>query len=326
MNTNQFTTKITTNVDEAADLLKQSEVVAIPTETVYGLAANAFDLSAVAKIFEAKNRPFFDPLIVHTYDIDAAREFVTHIDERLLELANHFWPGPLTLLLPKKAIIPDLVTSGLPHVGVRVPAKEVTLNLLKKLPFPLAAPSANPFGYVSPTTAMHVFHQLEKRIPLILDGGPCEVGLESTIVGIENNQVVVYRLGGLTIEQLEKIIGTVHLQTNKGDNPAAPGMLSAHYSPNKSIIIGSIEEEINAHIDAKVGIISFQKTYTKSNVVECITLSPEGNLQQAAQQLFGALRKLDNSVVDLIITEQFPNEGLGKAINDRLQRAAFKRN
>ena len=202
------------DIQKAKDFLEKDELVAIPTETVYGLAANALNPIAVAKIFEAKERPTFDPLIVHTHSLQEVYKFVTNIHPALLKLAEAFWPGPLTLLLPKKEIIPSLVTSGLDRVGVRVPNHSLTLDLLSQLNFPLAAPSANPFGYISPTTAMHVEKQLGTKIPYILDGGSCEVGLESTIVGEENGEIIIYRLGGLSVDEIETIVGKVSMQLN----------------------------------------------------------------------------------------------------------------
>jgi len=318
-------TIIENNINKAVQFLDAGEVVAIPTETVYGLAGNAFDSSAVAKIFEAKNRPYFDPLIVHTFELNQVYQLVTEIPESLLKLADKFWPGPLTLLLQKKEIIPDIVTSGLPQVGIRIPHQSLTLELLKQLKFPLAAPSANPFGYVSPTSAQHVFDQLQGKIPYILDGGNCKVGLESTIVGIEKGKVNIFRIGGLSIESIEAVIGKVKININQGDNPAAPGMLSSHYATNKPIIIGSIDENLEKYKTSKIGIISFKNNYSNIASKYCYTLSVKGNVNEAAQQLFAAMRKLDNSDVDIILSEVFPDEGLGRAINDRLQRASFKR-
>ena len=319
-------TVIHTNIDQAISFLKNGEVVAIPTETVYGLAANALDASAVIKIFEAKNRPFFDPLIVHTFSISEVYRLVEEIPAPLLELAKKYWPGPLTLLLPKKEIIPDIVTSGLPNVGIRIPQQEVALKLLQQLNFPLAAPSANPFGYVSPTSAQHVYDQLQGKIPYILDGGHCKVGLESTIVGIQNNKVTIYRMGGLDIEKIETIVGKVHINIHQGDNPAAPGMLSAHYAPNKKIIIGNIDENLVKYKNNKLGIISFKNQYFQVDSKYSFTLSVKGNLNEAAQHLFAAMRALDDSDIEIILTENFPDEGLGRAINDRLTRASYKRN
>jgi L-threonylcarbamoyladenylate synthase len=222
--------------------LEKEELVAIPTETVYGLAANALNPIAVAKIFEAKERPTFDPLIVHTHALNEVENFVSDIHPALLKLAQVFWPGPLTLLLPKKDIIPNLVTSGLDRVGVRIPNHSLTLELLSKLSFPLAAPSANPFGYISPTKAEHVDKQLGTKIPYILDGGACEVGLESTIVGEENGEIIVYRLGGLSIDDIEAVVGKVFVQLNQSSNPKAPGQLKSHYAPKKPVYIGNVIE------------------------------------------------------------------------------------
>ncbi|MES2733756.1 MAG: L-threonylcarbamoyladenylate synthase, partial [Bacteroidota bacterium] len=188
------TARIGTNISHAIDLLQQGEVVAIPTETVYGLAGNALNTKAVARIFSVKNRPTFDPLIIHTNSLEKVLQFVDEMPAQAKTLAQACWPGPLTLLLPRKDSIPDLVTSGLDTVAVRIPNHSLTLSLLEALEFPLAAPSANPFGYISPTTAEHVYNQLGKKIPYILDGGPCLVGIESTIVGFEDGEPTIYRL------------------------------------------------------------------------------------------------------------------------------------
>lgn len=313
------------DIEQAAGLLKAGEIVAIPTETVYGLAANALNASAVAKIFEAKNRPYFDPLIVHTYDFKEVEKFVTEIAPPLLLLAKKFWPGPLTILLPKKDIIPDLVTAGLSTVGIRIPQQTATLQLLQQLNFPLAAPSANPFGYVSPTTAQHVYDQLHDKIPYILDGGDCKVGLESTIIGMHEGAVTIFRIGGLSIETIEKVVGKVKVSLHQGDNPAAPGMLSSHYAPNKPIYIGNITDNLKKYNSSKIGIISFKNHFNEVQNKYCHVLSVNGNLAEAAQQLFAVMRILDNSDIEIILTEEFPDEGLGKAINDRLKRASFKR-
>jgi L-threonylcarbamoyladenylate synthase len=317
-------TIINTNIQQAASFLKAGEIVAIPTETVYGLAANAFDANAVAKVFEAKNRPFFDPLIVHTHALEEVYKLVEEIPSPLLALAKKYWPGPLTLLLPKKDIIPYLVTSGLQTVGVRIPQQDDTLHLLQQLDFPLAAPSANPFGYVSPTSAQHVFDQLQGKIPYILDGGECKVGLESTIVGMQHDVVTIFRIGGLSIEAIEAIVGKVIVNIHQGDNPAAPGMLSSHYAPYKAIIIGNINANIIKYNNHKIGIISFKNQFSDIQAKYCYTLSVNGSLSEAAQHLFAAMRALDNSDIDIILTEEFPDEGLGRAINDRLIRASFK--
>lgn len=313
------------DIQKALDFLDKGELIAIPTETVYGLAANAFDPMAVAEIFKVKQRPTFDPLIVHVNSLEQANSIVTDIHPDLLKLANAFWPGPLTLLLPKRDIVPDIVTSGLNRVGVRVPNHPLTLELLNKLSFPLAAPSANPFGYISPTTALHVQAQLGDLIPYILDGGSSQVGLESTIVGEEEGEIIVYRLGGLSIEQIEFVVGKVTLQINHSSNPKVPGQLKSHYAPKKPIIIGNIPDLINQHRNKNIGILTFGKTATIYQNQLIKNLSPSENLTEAAVNLFSFLRELDNSDVHLIITDYVPNNGLGLAINDRLQRAAFSK-
>lgn len=306
------------DIEKAVKLLTNDELVAIPTETVYGLAGNALSSVAVAKIFSVKNRPQFDPLIVHVPSLEKAKDYVLEIPEAAKKLADKFWPGPLTLLLKKKSVIPDLVTAGLDTVGIRCPDHSLTRQLLKELPFPLAAPSANPFGYVSPTKPAHVDEQLGTKIQYILDGGVCPVGIESTIVGFENSKPVVYRLGGLSLEHIEATIGKVNLLTHSTSNPKAPGQLKSHYAPGKKVILGSIEELLKA-TKTKAGVLSFQKNYTVSNQV---ILSPSGKLEEAAQNLFEALRAFDKMDVNVVLTELVPDQGLGRAINDRLRRAA----
>ncbi len=313
--------EIGTDIEKAIQLLTQNELVAIPTETVYGLAGNALDKVAAAKIFAVKDRPQFDPLIVHVADLSKAEEYVTEIPEQARLLANKFWPGPLTLLLKKKNVIPDLVTAGLETVGIRCPKHSLTQQLLQKLNFPLAAPSANPFGYVSPTKPEHVEQQLGNKIEYILDGGSCTVGIESTIVGFENEAPVVYRLGGLSIEDIESTIGEVKLMTHSASNPKAPGQLISHYAPGKKVFLGVIEELLQQYPIHRSGIISFQKDF---NSPFQFILSSSGNMEEAAQNLFEALRSFDKVPVDVILAERVPNIGLGRAINDRLQRAAVQ--
>jgi L-threonylcarbamoyladenylate synthase len=291
--------------------LEKGELVAIPTETVYGLAGNALVPETVAKIFQAKNRPSFDPLIVHTHSIEQAHAYVRDFPSWAHKLATAFWPGALTLLLPKKELIPDIVTNGSDLVAIRIPNHPVTLNLLRTIDFPLAAPSANPFGYISPTTAQHVADQLSGKLAYILDGGSCEIGLESTIVGLKNNKPAVYRTGGIGIEAIENIVQEKLDIVQSTSNPSAPGMLDSHYSPTKPLYFGA--NLSHSFPDKKVGIINFQN------------LSPTHDLSEAACQLFAKLRQLDKSDIEIIIAEEFPNEGLGRAINDRLFRASVKR-
>lgn len=311
--------EIGTDIDKAKALLLAGQLVAIPTETVYGLAGNALNVSSVTQIFEVKGRPQFDPLIVHVPDFKSVGSYATDIPEPAKKLAQHFWPGPLTLLLKKKNIIPDLVTSGLDTVGLRCPNHPLTHQLLESLPFPLAAPSANPFGYVSPTRSAHVEEQLGDKITYILDGGPCQVGVESTIVGFENNVPIIFRQGGVTVEEIESFIGKVKTRTHSTSNPNSPGQLQSHYAPRKKVILGDLDQLIKAYASTTVGILSFQQSY---DMPYQFTLSPSGQLQEAAQNLFVALRSLDKMPVEIILAEHVPDMGLGKAINDRLRRAA----
>lgn len=311
------------NINLAADLLLKGKLVAIPTETVYGLAANALNETAVLSIFEAKQRPFFDPLIIHVHSQEAAKKYADFHDTRLIKLAETFWPGPLTLLLAKKEIIPAMVTSGLEQVAVRVPKHTITLELLEKLNLPLAAPSANPFGYVSPTEPAHVNKQLGDKIDYILDGGSAEVGLESTIVGIEDNEVCIFRLGGLAVEDIEEVIGKVELRINNSSDPKAPGQLKNHYAPKKPLFIGNTTFLIKQNSDKKIALICFGEE-VKLDDLEIFNLSPTKNLNEAALNLFKFLRLSDESAADIVICELLPDEGLGKAINDRLHRAAIR--
>lgn len=311
---------IGSDMNDATRLLRAGDIVAIPTETVYGLAANAFDEAAVLKVFEAKQRPSFDPLIVHVgaqQDVDG---LARHLPPGAQALMDAFWPGPLTLVLPKRPEVPDLVTSGLDTVGVRMPAHPLVRELLGALPFPLAAPSANPFGYVSPTTAQHVADQLGGRVPYILDGGPCTVGIESTIVGWESDRWMLYRAGGLPVEELEAVIGRVHPAVRQV-LPAAPGMLESHYAPRTPVFVGDIHTMRMDHTGKRLGVIAFTRSHAATH---CRVLSPSGDLSEAARRLFAALRELDASDCEVILAERFPEHGLGRAINDRLRRAASR--
>lgn len=313
------------DIAKAKSCLELGGLVAIPTETVYGLAANALNVDSVAKIFKAKNRPSFDPLIVHTNSIDKIEQFVSNIPSEARLLANQFWPGPLTILLKKKSIIPDLVTSGLDSVAVRIPSHHLTLDLLAQLDFPLAAPSANPFGYVSPTSAQHVNQQLGDKVDYILDGGECSVGVESTIVSFIQDKPRVLRLGGLSVERIEMVIGKVEINQHSSSTPAAPGMLKSHYSPGKSIVLIN-EFDFQAVTDfSQIGALVLDKALDSLPEENQIILSKSGDLDEAARNLFSALRLLDQKPnINTILTEFVPNEGLGRAINDRIKRATAK--
>ena len=270
------------------------------------------------QIFETKNRPHFDPLIVHVAGIEGVSEVVAETPPVALKLMQTFWPGPLTIVLRKSSKIPDIVTSGLDTVGVRMPDHDLTLELLRSLDFPLAAPSANPFGYISPTSPQHVAEQLGDRIPYILDGGICSVGVESTIIDCTTQTPVVLRLGGTTVEQITEAIGPVEVNTTSSSAPQAPGMTLSHYAPRKPMYIGSIQNLLQ-QIEGDVSVLSFQDSYPN---YRNIRLSETGDLKEAARNLFSAMRMLDADPGRIIIGEWVPDEGLGRAINDRLRRAA----
>jgi L-threonylcarbamoyladenylate synthase len=307
------------DLEKAKAILSRGDLVAIPTETVYGLAANALNAEAVAKIFTVKNRPDFDPLIVHVPDLDTVDLYVDAIPLKARKLASLSWPGPLTLVLKKKSIIPDIVTSGMDTVGIRCPDHVMSRQLLRELPFPLAAPSANPFGYVSPTKAEHVNEQLGNKIQYILDGGPCSVGIESTIVGFEGEKPVIYRLGGLSLEKIESIVGKVEVSLNTSSNPKTPGQLKSHYAPRKKIVLGALPDLMKNYPADRSGILSFKTDYHSPHQ---FVLSREGNLEEAAKNLFTALREFDKMNVDIVLAERVPDTGVGRAINDRLTRAS----
>jgi L-threonylcarbamoyladenylate synthase len=312
------------DLDLATELLKKGEIVGIPTETVYGLAGNALNEEAVLKIFKAKNRPFFDPLIIHTFSIPEARKYVLDFPEEAEKLGEKFWPGPLTILLPKKTSIPDLVTSGSDKVAIRIPKHPLTLSLLKKLEFPLAAPSANPFGYVSPTNPQHVKDQLGEVVPYILDGGECHVGVESTIIGFEDGKPVMYRPGGIPAEEIEKLIGKVEIRMKSVLHPLTPGMLDSHYSPGKQVIIINEAVGVIEHID-EAGYLGFHEKHPIIPKEHQMVLSPSGSLEEAARNLFSYLREMDKMPIRFIYTKLLPDQGLGRAINDRLRRASVKK-
>jgi L-threonylcarbamoyladenylate synthase len=314
-------TVIGSDILRAAELLTAGKVVAIPTETVYGLAANALHAEAVTEIFKVKGRPFFDPLIVHIASTDSLNDLVEMMPAAAWKLAEAFWPGPLTLVLPRRSVVPDITTSGLETVGIRMPAHPMCLELLRALPFPLAAPSANPFGYISPTTAMHVYHQMGGKIPYILDGGSCTVGVESTIVRFDKNGELpqVLRMGGTSVEAIRSVIGEVEVFQQSSSKPNAPGMLLSHYAPQKPFFLGSIDLFLKEHPHMTIGVLSFCSSY---DVLHNEVLSPRADLSEAARNLFGAMRRLDAFDCDAIIAELVPDEALGRAINDRLRRAA----
>ena len=316
---------ITTDIKKAKKALKKNKLVAIPTETVYGLAGNAYDESALVEIFKLKNRPFYNPLIVHIKSASSISDVAIDIPESAMILAEKFWPGPLTLVLKKQPHISDLITAGKDTVAVRVPNHPVALALLDKLDFPLAAPSANPFGSISPTNADHVFNYFGGKLEVILDGGECEKGLESTIIGFENNQPVLYRHGSISSEEIEKITGKLSTITNSEKTPNAPGMLSRHYAPNTATYLtNNVVELIKCFKGKRIGILVFKNQINGKDIIHKEILSKSGDLNEAAKNLYAAMHRLDENNLDVIIAERLPDIGLGKTMNDKLERATKK--
>jgi len=314
---------LTTHINLAIVALQNEDIIGLPTETVYGLAGNIYSEKAIKKIFETKKRPFFNPLIVHIKNIDYLDVVAQNIPAKALLLAQHFWPGPLTLLLDKRADVPNIVTADKPTVAVRIPNHPMALVLLQQLNFPLAAPSANPFTTISSTTAQHVKEYFDKDLDIILDGGECTKGIESTIVGFTGDDVIIYRLGAITETDLEKIVGEVSIYIGQDDKPIAPGMLLKHYSPKTKTVL--LENDVNLQLNnlaiKKIGALVFNKKIDDERIVEQEILSEASNLEEAAKNLYAALHRLDKSNVDIILIALLPNEGIGKSINDRLRRA-----
>jgi L-threonylcarbamoyladenylate synthase len=312
------------DINKAIAHLKNGDLVAIPTETVYGLAGNGTDPRVVAEIFRVKNRPSFDPMILHFDGLASIERYVKVIPEKAVQLAQQFWPGPLTLLLYKSELVPDLVTAGSPKVAVRVPSHPLTQELLANLDFPLAAPSANIFGYISPTRADHVADQLGDQITYILDGGQCKVGLESTILDLTTEKPGVLRKGGISIEEIEAVIGKVDVATHSTSNPTAPGMLKSHYAPSIPIVIGEVNMILESISASEIGGLFFSKAHDQLLSENQRVLSHSGDIKEAAANLFAYMRELDKTNCKIIVTELVPDIGLGRAINDKLKRASAK--
>lgn len=328
-----MTTSIGTDISLAANFLATGNLVAIPTETVYGLAGNALKEEAVLKIFLVKDRPRFNPLILHVPDIAALKKYVLHISPVMQLLMEKYSPGPITFLLHKnQAVVSDLVTAGSTKVAVRIPAHPVTQALLKQLDFPLVAPSANRFGYVSPVTAAHVYEGLNGRIPYILDGGTCAVGVESTIVDEEDGQLIIRRTGKVSVKDIAKVAGVVPvLKTHAEDHPVAPGMLKTHYATHTPLYFGKATETSALAAGKKVILMGWENEDSiaaryhfpaTTTVLNIISLSNDCRIDEVASKLFASMRNADNLGADAILVEPFPNEGIGQAINDRLQRAS----
>ncbi|MFT5754549.1 MAG: L-threonylcarbamoyladenylate synthase [Flavobacterium sp.] len=319
--------KISNDINEAAFWLSQNKVVAIPTETVYGLAANIYNEEAVNSIYKIKDRPSNNPLIVHIKSERELFKYVENIPVKASLLAKTFWPGPLTLVLKKAAHIPNYITSNKDTVAIRVPAHPSTLKLLESLLFPLAAPSANPSNSVSSTTAQHVLDYFGDKLPFILDGGSCAKGLESTIVGFEKGEPIIYRLGALSVEHIEKVIGNVQIRNNATQNPDAPGMFSKHYAPKTPLYITqNLESFLAENTAINIAYLGFDKPLNHLKITHNYLLSEDGSYDQAAANLYKTLIEMDSKHFDLILTQYLPEIDLGKSINDRLLRAAFKIN
>ena len=309
-------------------------VVAFPTETVYGLGAGAFDEKAAARVFEVKRRPFFDPLILHVGDKRWLDDLVIDVPPPARELIDRFWPGPLTVVLPKKAVVPDIVTSGLPGVAVRVPSNGTALQLINAAGVPVAAPSANLFGYVSPTTAAHVRSQLGGSVDMVIDGGECSVGIESTIISFMGGAPVMLRPGGTALEDIEDAIGKVAIPANDDLINQSPGRSEQHYATSiPLVLVNDISEVSNISginintTDGGLGLIALAPSDDLGDIsgfAKIEYLSASGSLREAACNLFAAMRRLDASGVGAIAAVPVPGTGLGLAINDRLRRASKK--
>jgi len=311
-------------ITEAVRIIRNGGLVAFPTETVYGLGANALDQFAVAKIFELKERPSFDPLIVHIASFDDLAKLTTGANENVMRLAKHFWPGPLTIILPKSNIVPDIVTSGLDTVGIRMPDNEIALTLIKESGCPIAAPSANKFGQLSPVSASHVRKQLP-NVDYILDGGTTTVGIESTIVSVEGNHCQLLRPGFITLEDIERALpGTFVFDLTSPEKLVAPGLLKSHYSPQKPLCILN---ESEYKLPEFSGLILHNSSNSSYSATSIIYTSQTGNKIEIAANLFSALHSMEEDEnVKVIFIERVEESGLGIAIMDRIKKAAYQYN
>ncbi len=314
-------TEITTDLSPAIKILELGGVLAIPTETVYGLAANALDAHAVSEIYRIKERPENHPLILHFGKLEDILPFVTEIPEDLERLATHFWPGPLTLLLPKSTKVPDYITAKSPFVGVRIPSHPLLLTLLNQLPFPLAAPSANPYGLVSPTNASHVLQQLGEKIPLIIDGGPCSEGIESTIMGFKDDKAMLYRLGSIQLDDIATVLGYIpEIVTGNTDAPVTSGMVKYHYATHTPLFF--MEASIGYDKTAiYLFLFNLPADFEGKNYK---IMSTHASLKEVARNLYAFLHEADASGAQRIYIERPKNEGIGQSLLDRLERATAK--
>jgi len=309
-----------TSIDRAIKLLEKGDVVAFPTETVYGLGADALNPYAAAKIFEAKGRPHFDPLIIHLGRKEWLQDYVKMIPSDASKLIDAFWPGPLTLILQKKPLIPDIVTAGLPTVAIRMPSHPVALMLIQAFRKPIAAPSANPFGYMSPTKVQHVARMLKGRIPMVLDGGNSVFGIESTIVSFQDEGIYIHRHGAISEEELSQYVKiTDGIKTNS--TYRSPGELPYHYAPMKPLKIIRTLDEVKT---ANSSFLAFREPVIKPISRHLKVLSKTGDLREAAANFFSDLIELDRDDIEIIYAEKVPESGIGKAIMERLRKASRK--
>jgi len=307
-------------IERAVAVLSAGGVIAFPTETVYGLGADTFNPYAVAKIFEIKRRPRFDPLIVHICNKNSVLDIVENVPSLAARIADRFWPGPLTIILKKQNRIPDIVTAGLPTVGVRMPSHPGAHELIKALGRPIAAPSANPFGYISPTKVTHVVKSFKDNVPVVLDGGDSQFGIESTIISIHDDKVIVHRHGAIPIEEIRAM--GISIEEKKGNDMCeAPGELPYHYAPIKPLVIVNSIEEVLVQDSSFLGFIE-RKKKPASRYIRYLT--QDGDLREAAANFFSHLIDLDKEDVDIIYAERIPENGLGRAMMDRLKKAARK--
>lgn len=327
-------------INEGAEYLKAGELVAFPTETVYGLGANALDAAACAKIFEAKGRPQDNPLIVHVCNLAMANSLVNNWTSAAELCVQHFWPGPLTLILPKTPLIPDIVTAGLDNVAIRMPNHPVALRLIEAAGFPIAAPSANLSGKPSPTRGSHVWRDMKGKIPLILDAGACEVGLESTVLDVTGRVPAILRPGGITKEQLEDVLGEVQVDSpSENQAPRAPGMKYRHYAPQgELLLVSGLRERVvqrmgqeimrgHARLKKVAVLCTLESASFLHNWVPDLlfVLGSKERPQEVASNIFEGLRLCDERRMDLILVEGIDDAGLGSAVMNRLEKAAGKR-
>lgn len=316
-----MTTHLTRDISKIAEALKFGQTVGIPTETVYGLAANALNEQAVASIFSIKGRPTSNPLILHFYNLEQARPYMEEFQEELHLLEQHFCPGPITFLVAKTPRVPEIITAGLPRVAVRFPSHPMLRTLLAELDFPLAAPSANKYGSVSPTQALQVKEQLNGLIPFVLDGGPCSFGLESTIVGVEGQKVVIYRLGSIPLDDISVVLGYIpEIKNQTSASPLAPGMVKFHYAPNTPL------KYFDASVRAKegVGYLFYQNIPDGFPHLQCTVLSQGGDLREVARNLYRSLIEMDAKGFQQLYIEKPEPMGIGLTLLDRLNRATAK--